>query len=508
MTEAPSKTLLQATAIAKRYGATVALQEAAFSLQSGEVHALLGANGSGKSTLAKIIAGAVSPDGGEIRLSKGAVRFKTPFEARVSGIAVVYQELSLVPDLSVEANIWLGHELKGALGRIQAQATRQRTEELLGLFKGVVSQKFSADTLAGELPPDERQLVEILKAISQEPQILILDEATASLDGRQVERLFELVREWKARGLGIVIVTHRMEEIFKIADRATVLLGGKLVGQTHIRDTSREALVHLISGEAASALKEEAQHQISRQGQPLLELNLSQSSGKLREARLQVFPGEVLGLGGLQGQGQRELLLTLFGAMPTPHEIRLEGQSRSFKHPREAMQAGLAYVPGDRGREGLLSVRSIFENFMLPAWKSYQSGGLLDTARARRAALNVADKLKLKYGDLDHGVTSLSGGNAQKVVLGKWLLRNPKVLLLDDPTKGIDVGAKAEFYHLLAELRSGGMAVVFYSSDDDELLSLCDRVLVMLEGRMVRELSGADLNRNTLVSASLGATSS
>ncbi|MER3479311.1 MAG: sugar ABC transporter ATP-binding protein [Meiothermus sp.] len=499
------RTLLEAHHVSKRYGATVALQEAAFRLQEGEVHALLGANGSGKSTLVKIIAGAVAPDTGEIRLGDQAVRFRHPLEARRQGIAVVYQELSLVPDLSVQDNLWLGHEPKGGWGRIDGKAARERTLGLLDLFKGVAGPCFSAETLAGELPPDERQLVEILKAVSNEPQILILDEATASLDARQVERLFALVRGWKAQGWGIIIVTHRMEEVFQIADRATVLRNGQVVAEVGIGQISRESLIELISGEASKALQAESRLLASApHPTPLLRARIAQS-GKIKDLELSVYPGEILGLGGLQGQGQRELLLCLFGALPLEGgSLELEGIPRRFSHPGEAIQAGLAYVPGDRWREGLLPVRSIFENLMLPNWYNYRRGVLLDLDTARREASEIAQRLELKYGRLEDGITSLSGGNAQKVVLGKWLLCKPKVLLLDDPTKGIDVGAKAEFYWLLDELRQGGMGVVFHSSDDDELLSLCDRVLVLLEGRIVAELSRAHLDRTALVRASLG----
>ncbi len=500
-----STILLQAQGIRKHYGATIALSEAAFELQAGEVHALLGSNGSGKSTLTKIITGVVAPDAGEISLQGGRYVFGSPRAARKLQIAAVYQELSLIPDMTIEDNLWLGHEPGGAL-RIDRTATRQRTQELLGLFASVASAKFQPSTPINELSPDERQLVEILKAISNQPKILILDEATASLDGQQVGRLFELIGQWKTQGLGIIIVTHRLEEIFRIADRATVLRNGRVVGLVDIAQTSRETLVQMISGEASRALQEEAKNENKLQGQALLELHLKASpAGKLRQLDIQVFPGEIVGLGGLQGQGQSQLLLSLFGALPIPEgSLKVDGQTRSFRHPLKAMRAGLAYVPGDRNREGLLSGRSIFENFLLPAWDGFRSGPFIQVEKARKAAIAVGERLKLKFAGLDLPITSLSGGNAQKVVLGKWLLRSPKIMLLDDPTKGIDVGAKAEFYHLLGELRQLGIGVVFYSSDEDELLGLCDRVLVMLEGRIVSELSGSNLNRSALVSASLG----
>ena len=493
--------LLQAQHLTKRYGATVALSEAAFELRAGEVHALLGSNGSGKSTLSKIITGLVAPDAVELMLGGISQRFASPAQARKQGIAAVYQELSLIPDMSIEDNLWLGHEIGGRL-RINAKLTRQKTLELLELFRSVASSKFQPETRVSALSPDERQLVEILKAISNEPRLLILDEATASLGAQQVDRLFELVKKWKSRGLGIVIVTHRMEEIFRIADRATVLRNGKMVGAVAMSETSREDLVHLISGEAKRALQVEVKANLTR-NQPALELSLD-SAAKLKRLELQVYPGEVLGLGGLQGQGQSELLLSLFGARPISGALKIGGQIHAFAHPAEAMQQGLAYVPGDRNREGLLASRSIFENFMLPAWDSYKSGQVIQVERAQQAVKAAGEQLKLKHGGLELPITSLSGGNAQKVVLGKWLLRSPKVLLLDDPTKGIDVGAKAEFYHLLSDLRQTGMAVIFNSSDEDELLSLCDRVLVMLEGGIVAELSGNDLNRAALVAASLG----
>jgi ribose transport system ATP-binding protein len=275
-----------------------------------------------------------------------------------------------------------------------------------------------------------------------------------------------------------------------------------VVGQARIGETGREQLIGLISGEARTVLHSQNRVEVSRNN-PLLHLRLGQGQ-KLKGIEVSLFAGEILGLGGLQGQGQSELLLSLFGALPVPDgSLSLGGQPQRFYHPDDAMKAGLAYVPGDRNREGLMSARSIFENFMLPSWKQHRQGLLLNMGQARTMVLQVGQKLK--FATLDHPITSLSGGNAQKVVLGKWLLRSPKVLLLDDPTKGIDVGAKAEFYQLLQELRAEGMGVVFYSSDDEELLSLCDRVLVMLEGQIVAELQGEGLSRERLIRTGLGA---
>lgn len=504
LTTTNTKTLLEAKGVYKRYGVTVALRDASFELRQGEVHTLVGANGSGKSTMAKIIAGLVAPDAGELQLLEHRGAFRSPSQARAAGIATVYQELSLVQDLSLEANIWLGHEIRGTFSRIDARETRRRTLELIGLLSGAVSEGFKPDARVSELSPDERQLVEILKALSLEPKVLILDEATASLDARQVARVFDLVRQRKAQGCGVVIVTHRMEELFAVADRATVLRNGQVVGQCEMRDTTRETLVELLTGEARHERAAVARD--SSSGKVLISLEIERTR-KLREIHLSLHAGEIVGLGGLQGQGQSEVLLTLFGAIPLElGTLTLEGTRRRFTHPKEAMRARVAYVPGDRNREGLLGGRPIFENLMLPGWEDYRAGGFIDVKRANKDASGVSSRLKLKASSLSAPIGSLSGGNAQKVVLGKWLLRNPRVLLLDDPTKGIDVGAKSEFYTLLEELRAQGLGVLFYSSDDDELVTYCDRVLVMFEGRIVKSLTGNELTRANLIRASLGGT--
>jgi ribose transport system ATP-binding protein len=340
--------------------------------------------------------------------------------------------------------------------------------------------------------------------LSREPRVMILDEATASLGARQVERLFELVGEWKARGMALIFISHRMEEIFQIADRATVLRSGRTVGAADLKETSEEELVGLmIEGGVA---ERHIEHPADAAGEKTVLLETEDlRSAVLNGVSLQMREGEILGLGGLQGQGQSDLLLALFGAVPHSGTVRLAGEEVRFSHPRKAMRKGLAFVPGDRGGEGLLPIRSILENLLLPSWSRY--GAFLNMRRARNDSKEVSQGLRLKMGSLDHPVSSLSGGNAQKVVLGKWLMRDPKVLLLDDPTKGVDVGAKGEFYKILSDLRQRGVAILLHSSDDEELLGLCDRVLVMRDGVVRRELSGGDLNKSALVSASVGVAS-
>lgn len=490
---------LSAQHVVKRYGGVVALADGNLTVESGEVVALLGANGSGKSTLSKIITGVVSPDEGSITVDGQQVTLSSPQAAHQLGISAVYQEFSLVPDMTVSENIWLTHEPLRQRVLVNRRQLRERTQQLLDLFSGVTT--LTPDTPVKALPPDERQVVEILKAFSSDPRLIILDEATASLDSRQVNRLFDLVAQWKAQGKAIVFVSHRMEEIFRVADRATVLRSGRSVADVNIRDTTRQELVqHMIEGAATArstdiaAVSTDAPVRLAVRG-----LN----TAILKDIEFTLQDGELLGIGGLQGQGQADLLLALFGAMPFSGEIQLSGQPVHFRHPRQAMRHGVAFVPGDRASEGLLLSRPILENLHLPSWAKFGLP-ILNMARARAEGGKIASELNLVMSSLDAPVSSLSGGNAQKVVLGKWLTRNPKLLLLNDPTKGVDVGAKGEFYQLLADLQKQGTAIILYSSDDDELLGLCNRVLVLHDGQRTAELSGDDLTHSNLVSASMG----
>lgn len=491
---------LSAQHIVKRYGGTVALADGSLTVESGEVVALLGANGSGKSTLSKIITGVVAPNEGQLHLDEQPVTFASPLQAQRVGITAVYQELSLIPEMTVAENIWLAHEPLMFGQRIDRRAVREGTQALLDLFAGTYAASLHPDAPVYRLPPDERQLVEILKALSQQPRLMILDEATASLDSQQVSRLFELIVQWKQADMAVIFVSHRMDEIFRVADRATVLRNGRTVGDVPIADTTERELVDLMIEGAADP--EKIDRPPTDLSQPLrLEVHNLRTPA-LHGIDFTLRDGELLGLGGLQGQGQADLLLALFGAIPYSGSVKLGGEAVHFSHPRQAMRADVAFVPGDRGSEGLLMIRSILENLQLPSWQQY--GLPLSMTRARADATRTAADLNIVMSSLDAPVSSLSGGNAQKVVIGKWLLRAPKLLLLNDPTKGVDVGAKGEFYRLLATLRQNGTAILFYSSDDEELLGLCDRILVMHDGIISAELAGDTLTRANLVAASMG----
>jgi ribose transport system ATP-binding protein len=491
---------LSARNIVKRYGGVVALSDGNLDVHTGEVVALIGANGSGKSTMSKVINGVVVLDGGQLLLDDKSVHLSSPQSAKNLGIATVFQELSLIPQMTIAENIWLTREPMTAFGTVNRKVVNEKTEELLSLFRGTYKTELHPDDPVAALPPDEKQIIEILKAINLDPWLIILDEATASLDSRQVHRLFELIGDWKEAGKAIIFVSHRMEEIFRIADRYSVLRNGKTVGAGKIKDTDEKKLVELMIEKESVFTFSRGETKVNEK--PVCVEVKDLHTDSLHGISFSVREGELVGVGGLRGQGQRDLLLSLFGDVPYSGTIKLFGNESKLKHPREAMKLGLALVPGDRAREGLLYIRSILENLQLPSWAKY--GFPLKINKAKSDASQVGESLNLKMAGLGEPVSSLSGGNAQKVVLGKWLMRKPKLLLLDDPTKGVDVGTKAEIYALLTQLCSEGKTILFYSSDDEELVGLCDRVLVIYDGLIRTELSGATLTKENLVAASLG----
>lgn len=420
------------------------------------------------------------------------------------GIATVFQELSLIPQMTVAENLWLTREPLKRFGLVNRTQVRRETEKLLALFEGTYKTDLHPDVPVAALPPDEKQIVEILKAITVDPWMIILDEATASLDNRQVSRLFELVARWKSEGKAIVFVSHRMDEIFRIADCYSVLRNGRTVGSGSVKDVTEHELIKLmIEKESVFQFVRDEIDESARPEDKRVCLEVQDLKTRtLRGVSFRAHEGELVGIGGLQGQGQRDLLLALFGDIPFAGRVTHNGQPVHFKHPRQAMRQGFALVPGDRAREGLLYIRSILDNLLLPSWREY--GLPLKMRKARQDAEKTGGSLNLKMAGLQEPVSSLSGGNAQKVVIGKWLMRSPQVFLLDDPTKGVDVGTKAEFYTLLTNLCKAGKTILFYSSDDEELVGLCNRVLVMHDGEIQVELKGPALSKENLIAASLG----
>ncbi len=494
--------VLHLTEIEKRYGNVRALDKAELRLRAGEVHVLLGANGSGKSTLSKIIVGVVRPDRGGMALDGRPFAPHGPDAARREGIAEVYQEMSLVPTLTVAENITLGSSEDRPSLLVDQNRMHESAQRALDSFAGVFdTERCRPDATAGSLPPDEQQIVEILKALHRKPRILILDEATASLRGRQVERLFTVVEELKRTGCAVVFISHRMEEIFRIGDRATVLRNGRTVGSFVLAESNREELLAAMVGEAVEE-RERSPDVGGSNAEPLLSATDLRCAG-VRGVSFTLRRGEVLGLSGLQGQGQSELLRALFGAEgAVDGEIELDGDTVRIAHPADAVRRGIAFVTGDRKRFGIFPTRAILENLAVVGIRTRRSA-IFSRRSVARWVQPVVGRLEIVFSRLAARIVSLSGGNQQKVIIGRWLLTAPRVLLMDDPTKGVDIKTKNELYDVVAQMCAEGVSVIWSSSEDRELLDAAHRVLVMREGRVAAELQGEKLNAYELYNAAL-----
>lgn len=483
--------LLEVRGLVKRFGSTVALDGAALGLAKGEILGLVGANGSGKSTLIRAIAGIVLPDRGEIRWKGQAFRPRDPGAAWRAGIAVAHQETSLIPQLSLWENLTLPHR---ALGR--PLPTLKEIQDLLAsLGLGI-----PLETLVSRLSAAERQLAEVAKALLWRPELLILDEPTAALDREQVEALFSRVRDFVRRGGSCLFVSHRLGEVRSLCHRILILRAGRVVHEAEPTSSPEELLAHMAGRDVSPPPRS---HGATVGGEVLRVENLWAPG--VQGVSLEVRRGEVVGLGGLQGQGQRELLLALFGAVPWRGRLWLNGRSLFPSDPSEALRSGLALVSGDR-QEMAFPPRSVEENLLAAAWPRFARwlGAWLQLDQARQEALNMAKSLDLVYGGLETPLANLSGGNQQKVFLGRALLVRPKVLLLDDPTVGVDPPTRATFYARVQELANRGLGILLYSSDEEELLRHAQRVLVMVRGQVVAILEGEKLTRERLLAASLG----
>jgi ribose transport system ATP-binding protein len=493
--------VLEARNIAKRFGAVVALSDGGLAVWPGEIHALLGANGCGKSTLSKILAGTVAHDSGTLRFEGRDIVLKSPREAEALGIALFYQELSLIPQLSIADNIFLGHEPKGKAGLLDGKRLRADTEALIALFAGVAGDGFSPDALVSQLSADQRQIVEILKVLARKPRVIIFDEATAALDRRQVEVFFGILRALRAEGVASIFISHRMDEVFAISDRITVMRNGATVASFGTAETNRDAVVHAMVGELAVHERKAASIRIA--GEPRLVVQ-NLTSRRLHGLSFALHRGEILGLGGLQGQGQSSTLRGLFGADPlSGGSIQLDGAPLHIRKPADAIRAGFAYLSGDRGRDAAFHGRSIFEN-VAAASLVKEAHRLVWPARLKPRFVEAAAALNTKYSDLEAPIGSLSGGNQQKIFIARWLATNSPILLLDDPTKGIDLAAKADFFALAQGLADKGVSILFYASEDSELLGLCDRILVFNSGTVSAELAGETLAAFHLTNAAYG----
>ncbi len=480
---------LEAKGVHKRFGAVAALKSAELDVERGEVHVLIGSNGSGKSTLCKIIAGSVVPDAGQVRIDGRAVVINGPRDAARAGIGVFYQELSLVPQLSIEENLLLSALPRRGPGLLDRKAMRRRAEALEARFAGVTGAGFAPDALVRDLRNDQRQIVEILKVLGGDARILIFDEPTSSLDKRQVTVFFNLVRELREQGKAIIFISHRMDEIFEIGDRVTVLRDGKTVACLPLADTHRDSLVeHMVGGRITAASNDGGRD--ASEDEKIV-LGVDRLSGRrLADITFSLTRGEILGFGGLHGQGQSRVLRILFGAEAAAGgDIRMADGGKHPSRPADAIRRGLAYISGDRGRDGVLLARPILEN-LAAADLTRRGSFLISLRRLRRKAAPLVKRLKIRLPGFTAPISSLSGGNQQKAVIGRWLMVHPAVLLLDDPTKGIDLQSKSDLYRIMRELAAEGVSIILYSSEDAELLEIADRILVFNGGRIVETLEG------------------
>jgi ABC-type sugar transport system ATPase subunit len=489
--------LLEVEALTRRFPGVTAVDEVDFALRAGEVHALLGENGAGKSTLIKILGGALRRDAGTMRLNGDPVDFHSPSEALAAGIAVIYQELVLCPHLSVAENVLMGHLPRTAGVRVDWPQTRSRVAALLAQLG--VSLPLNAPV--GRLSTAQQQLVEIAKALSRDSRILILDEPSAALGQSDLEHLFRVIRRLREQGVAIVYISHRLEEVFQIADRVTVLKDGRLVGSWPVAEVTMPRLVRAMTGRdlgVTSAVSGDAAAQVR------LEVRGLGRHGAFRDVSVVLRGGEIVGVAGLVGSGRTELLRAIFGAdRPDEGEIVVDGAPVRFRSPAQALRRGLGLLPEDRKAQGLLLNRSLRENVSLASLRRFTRLGVLRPAQEDRAVRSLVTDLRIAARGLGQPVVTLSGGNQQKVVLARWLARQCGILLFDEPTRGVDVGAKEEIYRLIHTLAAQGAAVLVVSSELKELFAICPRILVMREGRLVGEFAGETLREDDVVEAML-----
>jgi len=497
-----SAPLLDLSQVSKRFGGVLALDNVDFTASTHSIHAILGENGAGKSTLIKVIGGAIRPDTGRLRLGGTEVQFQTPRDAIRHGIACVFQELSLIPDLSVADNICIT-DAPRRFGLIDVKAQVRRTEDLLA---SIGCEDINPRLHVKDLPLSRRQLIEIAKALGRNPRILVLDEATSALTAADAHRVYRIVRDLRRRGLTILYISHRMHEIEDLADTCTVFRGG-----CHIASFARGAhgsdeIVQMMIGREITQVYPAKPEPTAAVRETVLSVDNLSWGDRLSDITLAVGRGEIVGLGGLDGQGQRELLLGLFGVLrEMTGTVALDGRPVAVNSPAAACAAGtrLALVPEDRKTEGLVMTMSVRENMTLAALDRVSRRLLVDRAVETALVSDAAQSLQIKAETLDAPVGSLSGGNQQKVVLAKWLMTEPRVILLMDPTRGIDVGTKEELYRIMRRLADAGASILFYSTDYDELIGMSDRIVILYQGRVVRELRGEAITEANIVAASL-----
>ena len=477
--------ILEATGISKSFNQVPALREVDLTVHRGEVHGIVGQNGAGKSTLVKILNGVYTKDAGTIRIDGQAVAYDTPLGARANGISMVFQEFSLIPALTVAQNVFLTREPRRGI-LLDDAAGERRTSAILSELGVAIDPR----ALVQDLSVGSRQLVEIAKALAQEPRLLILDEPTASLSYAEIETLFAVINRLKALGIALIYISHHLQDLLQVSDRVTVLRDGRRVLTRAIGETRLDEVIEAMLGSALEAQRATGARAIDRGGPPLLEVRGLAAGGRVRDVSFAVWPGEVLGVAGLLGSGRSELIRAVFGIDRADRgEIVVRGRPVVVADTDRAVALGMSLVPEDRRSQGLVLEQTVKENLLLPIWKRLDRFGLIDDGRADAVATDYVRALNVRTSGLGQVVKFLSGGNQQKVVVGKSLASGPSILLLDEPTFGIDVRSKQEILGKVREFADAGNAVVFVDSELAQLATICDRVLVVRRGRVVGELS-------------------
>ena len=495
-----TETLLKLSRINKHFPGVHALKDAQFDVRRGEVHALLGENGAGKSTLIKIVSGVYPPDTGDMTLDGRNVHFTNPREAQQAGIATIYQELGLYPELSVAENIFMGHaptKNRGFFRTIDWQRMEARAEDLLAELN---IHDLDVQAKVGRLNVGNRQRVEIAKALSLNARILIMDEPTAALSENDVEQLFSIVRRLRQRGLSIIYISHRLHEVFELADRVTVLRDGEYIGSQAVKDTTESKLISMMVGRVIDKLFPKQNAKI---GEVVLEVRHLNRPPLTRDISFKVHAGEIVGLAGLVGSGRSETAQVIFGVLPAESgDIVLDGEPVEIQRPSQAVQYGIGYVPEDRGHQGLIREMTLRENTSMAVLESVSNNTFIHRAKERLLAKRSIDQLGIRTTGPEQIANKLSGGNQQKVVVSKWLASNPRFLIMDEPTRGVDVGAKSEIHRLMSQLAAEeGLAILMISSELPEILGMSDRVLVMREGQLVAEFTREEATQELIVTA-------
>ena len=490
-----SEPVLELRDVQKAFGAVIALRSGTIAVDPGSIHALVGENGAGKSTLVKIVAGLYQRDGGDFRFKGESVDFSSTAQSKASGVAVIYQEPTLFPDLTVTENIFMGRQPTGRLGRIDRKAMRHEVERLF-MRLGVT---IDPDRPAEGLSIADQQVIEIAKAVSLDAALLIMDEPTAALSGVEVERLFAIARSLRDEGRALIFISHRFDEVFDLCDTVTVMRDGAYIATTPIAETNVDLIVRQMVGREVTDLFPKQDAAI---GETVLFVEGLSSPGVFHDITFRVRAGEIVGLAGLVGAGRSEVARAVFGVDPyRAGSVSMHGEPVRGGSPTAAMRAGLALVPEDRRKQGLVVESGVGHNITLAIRQRLARFGLLTSAMENRAAQVWASRLEVKAHALDTVAATLSGGNQQKVVLAKWLATEPSVLIIDEPTRGIDVGTKSEVHRLLSELAGQGMGILMISSELPEVLGMADRVLVMREGRITAEIDRADATSESVMFA-------